>query len=87
MATFRASASMTGPRQLLQLSVRQCPSVGQESIPPRPGEALELTYATRVTERLQVQPKLQYVINPGWDRDRPNALVIGVRLSFDLTLQ
>ncbi len=55
-------------------------------LPDRAETVWELTYAARVAEWLQVQPNLQYVVNPGWDRDRENALVVGVRFSLDLTL-
>ncbi len=55
-------------------------------LPDSAETAWELTYAARVTEWLQVQPNLQYIVNPGWDRDRENALVVGIRFSLDLTL-
>ena len=43
----------------------------------------ELTYVLPITDRLQIQPDLQYIINPGADRTRENALVIGVRLELN----
>src|SRR6185369_5099155 len=41
--------------------------------------ALELTYRVDLTPWLAVQPDLQYVINPGADPTRKDALVVGVR--------
>lgn len=41
--------------------------------------ALELTYRVGLTPWLTVQPDLQYVINPGADPARKDALVAGVR--------
>ena len=43
---------------------------------------IELTGQHPVTPWLQVQPDLQYVIHPGWDRTIPNALVAGLRISL-----
>lgn len=43
---------------------------------------LELTVQRAVTPWLQVQPDLQYVIHPGWDRSIRNALVAGLRFSL-----
>ncbi len=43
---------------------------------------VELTGQRPVTPWLQVQPDLQYVIHPGWDRTIPNALVAGLRISL-----
>lgn len=59
-----------------------------EAIDPERAETVfELTYATRLAAGLQIQPNVQYVVNPGWDRSRPDALVVGMRLAFDLTLR
>jgi porin len=58
-----------------------------EGVMPQAAEtAVEVTYATRVGERFQLQPNVQYIINPGWDRQRPDALVMGVRLSVEIGL-
>ena len=46
--------------------------------------AIELTYGTRITPWLYVQPDIQYIINPGVDRTLDNALVIGLRMQIDL---
>ena len=49
------------------------------------GEAetdLEATYRYVFTDWLNIQPDLQYVIDPGGDRHRPNAVVVGLRLAF-----
>lgn len=55
--------------------------------PERAETAIELTYAKRISSNLQLQPNLQYIVNPGWDRDRSDALVMGLRLAFDFTLR
>ena len=46
--------------------------------------AIELTYRYQVTERLAVQPNLQYVVNPGLDPTLDNALVIGARFEIGI---
>lgn len=46
--------------------------------------ALELSYGWQVNNRLSLQPDVQYVINPGWQSDRPNALVVGLRVQATL---
>jgi porin len=43
---------------------------------------VELTAQRAVTPWLQVQPDLQYVIHPGWDKTAQNALVAGLRFSI-----
>jgi porin len=43
---------------------------------------LEWTYALAVTPWLTVQPDIQYIIHPGGRSSVPNALVVGVQLSF-----
>lgn len=45
--------------------------------------AFELTYRAHVHDRIQIQPDIQYIINPGTDRTLENALVIGVRLELN----
>jgi porin len=45
---------------------------------------LEVTHAIFVNSNLFIQPDLQYVINPGTVPGRKNALVLGVRLEFNL---
>ena len=45
--------------------------------------AFEFTYVLPITDRLQLQPDIQYIINPGADRTLENALVIGVRLELN----
>lgn len=42
---------------------------------------VELTYRVRITRWCQVQPDLQYVVNPGGSSSRHDALVMGARLS------
>jgi porin len=46
--------------------------------------ALELTYIVQATRWLQVQPDLQYIINPGGAGKIPNALVLGFQLALTL---
>lgn len=46
---------------------------------------IEATYSHRLSDAVQLQPNVQYVINPGWDADRANALVVGVRLSLGIS--
>ena len=46
--------------------------------------AIELTHVRKIGERLTVQPDIQYILNPGWDPGRRNALVLGVRLQLSL---
>ena len=46
--------------------------------------ALELTYIVQATKWLQVQPDLQYIINPGGTGKIPNALVLGFQLALSL---
>jgi porin len=44
--------------------------------------AIDLTYVRAVGDHLTLQPNVQYVINPGWDRQLQDALVAGVRVTF-----
>ena len=46
---------------------------------------VEATYRYAATDWLNVQPDIQYVMNPRGDRSRPNALVVGLRLAFTYT--
>lgn len=46
---------------------------------------VELSYSHRISSLLTVQPDVQYVINPGWEPSRKNALVTGLRLTFAWT--
>ncbi len=43
----------------------------------------ELTYSDKITPWLSVQPDFQYVMNPGTDRKRGNAVVLGTRFTID----
>jgi porin len=45
---------------------------------------LEVTHSIFVNRNLFIQPDVQYVINPGTVQGRKNALVLGVRLEFNL---
>ncbi len=44
--------------------------------------AIEFTYLVQIVDRLQIQPDIQYIINPGADRTLENALVFGIRLEL-----
>jgi porin len=44
--------------------------------------ALEVTYRYAYKDWLNIQPDVQYVINPHGDRDIANAVVVGLRLAF-----
>ncbi|NDC38653.1 MAG: carbohydrate porin [Proteobacteria bacterium] len=46
--------------------------------------ALELTYLAQVLPYLQIQPDLQYVMNPSMSRDIGDAWVLGLRVTVDL---
>lgn len=46
--------------------------------------SLELTYARDLTPWLQIQPNIQWIINPSGDPTLDNALLFGVRLTFAL---
>ena len=46
--------------------------------------ALEVTHSIFVNHNLFIQPDVQYVINPGTAPGRKHALVLGVRLEFNL---
>ncbi len=45
---------------------------------------LEATHIIEITEWLNLQPDIQYVVHPGGSGDIPNALVIGFQLSVDI---
>ncbi|HET7569199.1 MAG TPA: carbohydrate porin [Gammaproteobacteria bacterium] len=46
--------------------------------------AFELTYQTHLTDRLYLQPDVQYIISPGGVSDVDDALVVGLRISYSL---
>lgn len=45
---------------------------------------LELTYRYAFNDRISLQPDVQYVIQPAYDRGGGNALVVGARLQIVL---
>ncbi|MGB2693340.1 MAG: carbohydrate porin, partial [Thermodesulfobacteriota bacterium] len=45
---------------------------------------LEITYIIQATPWLEIQPDIQWVINPGGSSDIPNAFVLGVQLAVDI---
>lgn len=47
--------------------------------PARSESALELTYSDQLLPHFTIQPDVQLIFNPGGDRVRKNALVLGVR--------
>jgi len=47
--------------------------------------ALEMTYRTRLTPWLALQPDLQYILNPGTDPSRRNAVAVGLRVELGWT--
>lgn len=51
--------------------------------PARSETQLELTYSDLLFGMVTVQPDIQYVFNPGGDRDAPDAVVIGLRLGVE----
>jgi porin len=55
-----------------------------EDSPRRAETNIEFTYARQVAPFLTVQPDVQYVIDPGWSATTRNALVVGVRFSFEM---
>ena len=65
--------------------------VDQPGLPPgalpakRAETAIELTYRVQAKDWLAVQPDLQYIRRPDGDPAIPSALVVGVRLSVNLT--
>lgn len=53
---------------------------------PADGELnIELTYALSLTERISIQPNLQYIASPAGDSRADDTVAIGVRFSIDLT--
>jgi len=44
----------------------------------------ELTHIYQATPWLQVQPDVQWIVNPGGSSDIPNAVVVGVQLAVDI---
>jgi porin len=59
-------------------------SRGRGESPAESEVALEWTYRAGVTEWLSLQGDLQYIVNPGGLRDRPDAIVAGFRFVVDL---
>lgn len=47
---------------------------------------VELTYRIQLSDRLGLQPDIQWIVDPGMDRDADNALVVGLRGVASLTL-
>jgi porin len=44
---------------------------------------IELTYRIRLTENFAVQPNLQYIVNPGMNPERGNAVAAGLRFELN----
>lgn len=51
----------------------------------RAESSLEITYSDKITDRITIQPDLQYFRHPGGDRAAEDAIVAGVRLTLDLS--
>lgn len=68
----------------LQRSQRDQQKQGIGSGPQRYELAIELTYSFQVARWLEIQPDLQYVINPGGTGKIRDALVIGFQLAINL---
>ena len=68
----------------LQRSQRDAQRIGAGPAPQRYELALELTYIIQATGWLQVQPDLQYIVNPGGTGKINGALVIGFQLAVSL---
>ena len=68
----------------LRRSQRDARSVGAGQGPQSYEIAVELTYIVQATRWLQVQPDVQYIINPGGTGKIRDALVIGFQLAINL---
>ena len=68
----------------LARSQRDARSVGSGAGIQKYEVALELTYIIQARRWLQVQPDLQYIINPGGTGKIPNALILGFQLAVTL---
>ena len=55
-----------------------------QSVTANAETAIELTYQRPLGAGFSVQPDVQYVLNPGFERDLDNAWVLTVRLSYEL---
>ncbi len=55
----------------------------QNAVPVAGAEtAIELTYLLQIGKRLALQPDLQYVVRPGTDPTRKNALAVALRFEL-----
>jgi carbohydrate-selective porin OprB len=68
----------------LQRSQRDAQHAGVGAGPQRYELGFELTYIIQATRWLQVQPDLQYIVNPGGTGKIRDALVIGFQLAVNL---
>ncbi len=56
-----------------------------EDVPDKDYELmLELTYLIQAKRWLDIQPDVQWIVNPGGNSDTPNALVIGMQMVLNL---
>lgn len=53
--------------------------------PARAESGLELTYSDKLTNRITLQPDLQWIHHAGGDRDAKNRLVAALRLKIDIS--
>lgn len=52
--------------------------------PKRAETNIELSYSHALSDRIRIQPDIQYIINPGWVAGRANALLVGARVEISL---
>jgi porin len=49
-----------------------------------PETNIELTYQAQIKPGIIIQPDVQYIKNPGGDKDAKSAVVVGIRLRLAL---
>lgn len=52
--------------------------------PKRAETNIELSYSHALSDRIRVQPDVQYIVNPGWVAGRADALLVGARVEISL---
>ena len=56
-----------------------------EDVPDKDYELMfEITYLIQMKRWLEIQPDIQWIVNPGGNSDTPNALVIGMQMVIDI---
>jgi porin len=77
--TFGAEGSRVG----LAIASAKLGEQARRGPPVQPADhetSIEFTYEHRISRQLLVQPDVQYIVNPGWDRALNHALVAGIRV-------